>query len=97
MQKRTKIVLAVLLSTFAILFLLWRNLNQTTAISHDLFALKSPKQINKITISPNNPKLPYLTLEKVDGKWVVRDGSATYPADTNSVNQLLFWAMPKLK
>ncbi len=97
MQKRTKIVLAVLLSTFAILFLLWRNLNQTTAISHDLFALKSPKQINKITISPNNPKLPYLTLEKVDGKWVVRDGSATYPADTNSVNQLLFWAMPKLQ
>ncbi|MBM3438488.1 MAG: DUF4340 domain-containing protein [Bacteroidetes bacterium] len=97
MQKRTKIVLAVLLSTFAFLFLLWRNLNQTTAISHDLFALKSPNQINKITISPNNPKLPYLTLEKVDGKWIVRNEAYSYPADTNSVNQLLFWAMPKLQ
>lgn len=97
MQKRTKIVLVVLLSTFALLFLLWRNLNQTTAISHDLFALKSPKQINKITFSPNNPKLPYLTLEKVDGKWLVRNEHYSYPADTNSVNQLLFWAMPKLQ
>ena len=97
MQKRTKIVLIVLLSTLALATLLWRNLNQTTAISHDLFALKSPQTINKITISPNNPKMPYLTLEKVDGKWIVRNDAYSFPADTNSVNQLLFWAMPKLQ
>lgn len=97
MQKRTKIALVVLLSAIVLLFTLWRNLNQTTTISHDLFALKNPKQINKITISPNNPKMPYLTLEKVDGKWLVRNESYSYPADTNSVNQLLFWAMPKLQ
>lgn len=41
--------------------------------------------------------MPYLTLEKVDGKWIVRNESYSFPADTNSVNQLLFWAMPKLQ
>jgi hypothetical protein len=97
MQKRTKIVLLVLLSTIAAALLLWRNMNQTTQISHDLFALKAPKNINKITIAPNNPKLPYLTLEKVDGKWIARNEQFTLPADTNSINQLIFWAMPKLQ
>ncbi|MFM2335474.1 MAG: hypothetical protein RIS91_1477 [Bacteroidota bacterium] len=97
MHKRTKIALLVLLSTLVILAFLWQNRNQTTTISHDLFALKNPKQINKITISPNNPKLPFLTLEKIDGKWIVKNETNSYPADTNSVNQLLFWAMPKLQ
>lgn len=97
MQKRTKIALSILLATLVVLFFLWRNLNQTTVISHDLFALKNAKQINKITLSPNNTQLPYLTLEKIDGKWIVRNEQYSYPADTQAVNQLLFWAMPKLQ
>lgn len=97
MKKRTKIVLLVLITSIGIALLLWKNLNQTAEISHDLFALKNPKNINKITIAPNNPKMPYLTLEKVDGKWVAKNEQFTLAADTNSINQLLFWAMPKLQ
>lgn len=97
MEKRTKIALLVLLTAIVAALLLWKNMNQTTQISHDLFALKQPQNINKITIAPNNPNLPSLTLEKVDGKWVAKNEQFTLPADTNSINQLLFWAMPKLQ
>ena len=97
MQKRILIAVTLLVSAILITFVLWRNLNSTTAISHDLFALKSSKKITKITFSPNNTKLPYLTLEKVNDHWIVRTETQTFPADTHAIHELLYWAMPQLQ
>lgn len=97
MQKRAKIVIAILLSTVAISILLWNNINRTNDFSHNMFALKSADKITKITLSPNNPDLPYLILEKIDGEWIVKNKIKTYLADTLSINQLLKWAMPNLQ
>jgi hypothetical protein len=97
MQKRILIATTLLLSAILITFILWRNINSTTAISHDIFALKSPEKITKITFSPNNTSLPYLTLEKVNEHWIVRSETQSFPADTHSIHELLFWAMPQLQ
>lgn len=59
MQKRILIAATILVSALFIAFVFWRNINSTTAISHDLFALKSPQRVTKIAFSPNNTKLPF--------------------------------------
>ncbi|NBX87094.1 MAG: hypothetical protein EBQ97_01050, partial [Bacteroidetes bacterium] len=97
MQKRILIAVTLLVSAVLITFVLWRNINSTTAISHDLFALKSAQKITKITFSPNNTKLPYLTLEKVNEHWIVRTETQSFPADTHAIHELLYWAMPQLQ
>ncbi len=97
MQKKLRTGIAILFGMLLISALLWKNINSTTEISHDLFALKNPKSVTRITFSPNNPKQSYLVLEKIKGRWMVRNKNNTYPADTLSLNQLLFWAMPNLQ
>lgn len=97
MQKRSRIRIALLFGMLGISALLWKNINKTTDISHDLFALKNPQSVTRITFSPNNSKQSYLVIEKIQGRWMVRNKNNTYPADTLSVNQLLFWAMPHLQ
>jgi len=97
MQKRILIAVTLLISAILITFVLWRNINSTTAISHDIFALKSPQKITKITFSPNNTKLPYLSLEKINEHWIVRTETQSFPADTHAIHELLYWAMPQLQ
>ncbi len=97
MQKRILIAATILVSALFIAFVFWRNINSTTAISHDLFALKSPQRVTKITFSPNNTKLPFLSIEKINDHWIVRTETQSFPADTHAIHELLYWAMPQLQ
>lgn len=97
MNRKIFIPLAVAAIAIIAFFALWRNMNHTSNWSPSLFALKNPNEITKFVFTPNNDKKPSLQFQKIDGVWYVINNKDRFIADTNNINLLLQWAMPKLK
>lgn len=97
MSKRLIITLSILFGSLLIGWILWKNPNSTNQIAQDAFALKNPNQVTSITLSPNDPKQPFLILEKVDNVWYVKNKSERFVADTNNIHHLLYNVSAKLQ
>lgn len=95
-MRRFRFPLIIALSSLVIFALLWKNQNQSSPWTSDLFRLKKAESITAILLSSNDPAKGYVKFIKNDKGWTVTDGTHTYSADTQSLNDLLFWAMPRL-
>ncbi|MFZ9754508.1 MAG: DUF4340 domain-containing protein [Bacteroidia bacterium] len=96
-MRRLKIPILIGILAIAVFGLLWKNQNNSSDWSSDLFRLQSPESITAILLSSNDPGKGYVKFEQVKGRWYVSDGQNRYPADTQSLNDLLHWAMPRLR
>jgi len=97
MSKRILKPLIIAIIALISIVLLWKNMNNTSSWEPNLFALKNANQVDKFTFIPNNEKIKPLEFFKKDNIWYVKNDKQTYPADTNNINLILNWAMPKLK
>lgn len=96
MSKKLRTPLIIATVAIVAFLLLWRNLNHTSSWKPSLFSLKSPNTITKFTLVSNNDKLSPLSFERKNNSWFVSNGKDSFLADTQSVYQLLQWAMPRL-
>lgn len=97
-MKRILIATGLLMAILAAFFLLRQNMNRTHGEDPLMLRLQNPSGINKILLAPNNSKLSSLLIYKdKDGRWFMKQGEKTEPADTHSVHQLLFWVMRKVE
>ena len=97
MNKKILRPVIIIVLVLASLGLLWRNLNQTSEWDPKLFSIENPQLIDKISFVPNDESQRTLTLYKEKNIWYVKNDLGNFKADTNSVKQLLFWLMPKLR
>ena len=97
MNKKILRPLLIIVIVLTSLGLLWRNINQTSEWDPKLFSIHNPESVDKVTFIPNDESQRTLTLYKQDNIWYVKNDLANYKADTNSVKQLIFWLMPKLR
>lgn len=97
MNKKILRPLIIIVIVLASLALLWRNLNQTSKWDPKLFSIQNPQSIDKVTFTPNDETQRTLTLFKEGTTWYVKNDLGNYKADSNSVKQLIFWLMPKLR
>ena len=96
-SNRLKYSLLVLIGTLVLGFLLWKNPNSTNEIAIQQFALQNPQDVVKITLSPNNKKIPYLVLQKSGNQWMVKNANDSFPADTNNIHHVLYNVAAKLQ
>lgn len=90
----------IIISIVALLsaYLLWDNLNSTAEYDPSIFALKEPALVDRFTFTPNDENKFGLTFFKnQQGDWLIHNSKDTFPADTNNINMLLYWAVAKLK
>ena len=97
MNKKILRPIIIIIIVLASLILLWKNLNQTSEWDSKLFSINNPQSIDKVTFIPNDESQRTLTLYKEDNIWFVKNDLGNFKADTNSVKQLIFWLMPKLR
>ena len=95
-MRRFRIPLIIAIGSLVIFALLWKNQNQSSPWNSDLFRLKKAESITAILLSSNDPSKGYVKFIKNAKGWTVTDGTHSYAADTQSLNDLLFWAMPRL-
>lgn len=94
-MKRIGILISAIAALIIVFLLFKKNINQTHSFDPNAFRLGSPDKINKILLSPNNPKLSYIILFKEKDKWFVKNDKLTEPADTHSIRELLYWVLKK--
>lgn len=95
-MRRLRLPLLIALGSVIVFAILWKNQNQSSPWSSDLFRLKQADNITAILLSSNDATKGYVKFVKNEKGWSVTDGDRTYSADTQSLNDLLFWAMPRL-
>lgn len=95
-MRRFRIPIIIAIVSLVVFALLWKNQNQSSPWSSDLFRLKKADRISAILLSSNDASKGYVKFTKGPRGWTVSDGTHTYAADTQSLNDLLFWAMPRL-
>lgn len=94
-MKRIGILISAIAALVILFLILKKNINQTHSLDTNAFRIDNPEKIDKILLSPNNPKLNYLILYRENDKWFVKNDKLTEPADTHSIRELLYWVLKK--
>ena len=97
MNKKIIRPILIIILVLSSLGFLWKNLNQTSEWDPKLFSIENPKLIDKVEFVPNDESQRILTFYKENNVWFVKNDLGNYKADTNSIKQLIFWLMPKLR
>jgi Domain of unknown function (DUF4340) len=97
-MKRLSILIGVLILAVVIYFIFRKDLNQTSDLSSKDFAIPADTKINKFFYAANDKSKGYLTFTRNDkGEWWVENGKNRFKADTNSINDLLQYVLPKMQ
>ncbi len=100
MGSKFKVRIALVAVLAVISWILWKNKNSTGGAGLNDFKLSTAitKKVDKILISPNNKTQTYIILTKrTDNSWWVKNNNTELETDTQYVNRILNWMLPRLQ